>query len=153
MPFWPLFSIALLPLLLYVLVLVRPWKSRAIVLATFTIVCLLWIAPLIASFGGMTRFLAWESGQAAYYARHDASLSRGPYETAMLAVRFIAHPWGMKWLAAPIAILALIGAARLAARRERLLVPLLLTGIPYLLFALFTMDPADAPRVVPAALA
>ncbi|HSN68709.1 MAG TPA: hypothetical protein VLV48_05655, partial [Thermoanaerobaculia bacterium] len=146
--FRPQFSLALLPLLLFVLSWLRSWKDRAIVLATFGIVCLLWMAPLVASFGGVARFIAWERGQAAYFARHDAGLSRGPYETLMVAVRFIAHPWGMKWLAVPIGVLAVAGAVRLALRRERRLIPLALAGVPYLVFALLTMDPADAARYI-----
>ena len=126
----------------------RSWKDRAIVLATFGVVCLLWLAPLVASFGGVARFIAWEQSQASYFARHDAGLSRGPYETLMVAARFIAHPWGMKWLALPVAVLALAGAARLALRRERRLIPLALVGVPYLVFALLTMDPADAARYI-----
>ncbi len=146
--FRPQFAIALLPLLAFVFVWVRPWRSRIIVLAVFAAVCVLWIAPLAAGFGGIGPLLAWERGQAGYFAQHDAALSRGPYSGLLIAARFIAHPWGMKWLALPVLLLALAGAARLVLRRERLLIPLALTGIPYLLFALATMDPADAPRYV-----
>lgn len=144
--FRPQFAIALLPLFAFVVGWVRPWKSRAIVLATFTAVCLLWIGPLVASFGGIAPLLEWERGQAAWFARHDAALSRGRYGAFMVAVRFLAHPWGMKWLALPVLALALAGGTRLILRRERLLVPLALLGVPYVIFALLTMDPADAVR-------
>jgi hypothetical protein len=146
--FRPQFSIALLPLVAFLLIWLRPWKSRLIVVATFTAVCLLWLAPLVATFGGVSRFLAWERGQAAYFALHDAGLSRGPWAAFLIAARFIAHPWGMKWLAAPILALALTGAVVLLRRRERLLVPLAVMGVPYLLFALLWMDPADGARYI-----
>ncbi|HEY0787108.1 MAG TPA: hypothetical protein VGE86_00595, partial [Thermoanaerobaculia bacterium] len=146
--FRPQFSLALLPLLLFVVVRVRPWRERAVVLAAFAAVCVLWLLPLVASFGGIGPFVAWERGQAAYFARHDAGFSRGPYATLLILERFVAHPWGMKWLAGPVLALALAGLVRLIARRERLLLPLLLTGVPSLLFALATMDPADGARYI-----
>jgi hypothetical protein len=157
--FRPQFAIALIPLLAWGVAWVRPWKSRAIVLAAFAVVCLLWIAPLAASFGGIAPFLAWERGEASSLAGGGVWRSGSLHAVVMDAARFLAHPWGMKWLSIPLLALAALGAARLAMRRERLLVPLALFGVPYLLFALLAMDPADGPRygipfsVVVAALA
>lgn len=140
----PQFAIAVLPLFFATLVLVRNWRARFVALGAFTLGCLAWLVPLVMATGGVAGFVQWLFGQAAYYAAHDASLSRNGISTSLLFFRFIAHPWGPKLLAFPVLVAAAIGAA-LSLRAKRLL-PLAIMGAVYLAFALATMDPADAVR-------
>jgi hypothetical protein len=140
----PQFAMAVVPLLFATLVFVRGWRARGLALVSFTVGCLAWLVPLVAATGGIAGFVQWLFGQAAYYAAHDASLSRNGVSTSLLFFRFIAHPWGPKLLAFPVLLAAAIGAA-LSLRMKRLL-PIAVMGAVYLAFALATMDPADAVR-------
>jgi hypothetical protein len=137
----PQFSIAVVPMFFVAVAQLRTWRDRVNALVLFGAGCLAWLAPLVITTGGTEGFWNWLSGQAAYFAQHDADLSRSGYTNAQLALRFIAHPWGPKWLALPLLALALAGI-----RRNRRLLPLAVGALAYLAFALATMDPADAVR-------
>ncbi|MFL6245591.1 MAG: hypothetical protein ACJ74H_06175, partial [Thermoanaerobaculia bacterium] len=134
-------SIAVVPMLLATIVMMRTWRERAIAVVTFGVTCLMWFVPLVIATGGPMSFWRWMSGQAAYFAAHDADLSRSGQSAAQIALRFIAHPWGPKWLSLPLLALALLGI-----RRNARLLPLACGSLVYLAFALATMDPADAVR-------
>ncbi|HEU4887157.1 MAG TPA: hypothetical protein VFV49_04670, partial [Thermoanaerobaculia bacterium] len=134
-------SIAVVPMLFAAVVMMRTWRERLIAVATFGVTCLAWFVPLVLATGGPASFWQWLSGQAAYFAAHDADLSRSGHSAAQIALRFIAHPWGPKWLSLPLLVLALLGI-----RRDRRLIPLAVGSLVYLGFALATMDPADAVR-------
>jgi hypothetical protein len=142
----PQFSIIVLPLFFTTLVLMRSWRARVHALIAFTITCILWLIPLAVAVGGIKELFLFETGQAQYLAAQDADESRGNWSAARIAVRFIAHPWGTKWLAAPILLLALIGLWRLARHRTRAFLPIAIAGAVYLAFALAVMDPADGVR-------
>jgi hypothetical protein len=116
-------------------------RYRLIALGVFGATCLAWLVPLVVSTGGPIGFWGWMSSQAKYFAQHDADLSRSGQSAAQIALRFIAHPWGPKWLSLPLLALALIGI-----RRNRRLIPLAIGSLVYLAVALATMDPADAVR-------
>ena len=135
-------SIAIVPMLLATVVMMRAWRERIIVVGTFGVTCLAWFVPLVIATGGPASFWQWMSGQAAYFAAHDADLSRSGHSAAHIALRFIAHPWGPKWLSLPLLVLALAGIRRL----DRRAIPLACGSLAYLAFALATMDPADAVR-------
>lgn len=142
----PQLSIALLPALLVMFVMM---KRRWTLLAAFTGMSLLWFVPLVVECGGVQGFLDYELRQAAYFAQHDAGKSRGAMPFAQVAVRFIAHPWGAKWIAGPVMLLAGIGLARRfrsAAAKPPLFLPFLVFCAIHLLFAILTMDPADGVR-------
>lgn len=134
-------SIAIVPMFFAALFFLKTWRERLIALGTFTVACLAWLLPLVVLTGGPSSFWGWLSGQAAYFARHDADLSRSGHSASHIALRFIAHPWGPKWLSIPLLGLALLGI-----RRNRRLIPLAAGCLAYLAFALVTMDPADAVR-------
>ncbi|HEX6159441.1 MAG TPA: hypothetical protein VF111_04695 [Thermoanaerobaculia bacterium] len=134
----PQLSIALLPALAVLFLLS---KRRWTLLAAFTAMSLLWFVPLVVQCGGIQGFLDYELKQAAYFAQHDAGQSRGAMSVAQVAVRFIAHPWGAKWVAGPVMLLAGIGLAR---RRPHLAFALFCAI--HLGFAIATMDPADGVR-------
>jgi hypothetical protein len=140
------FAIAIVPMFLVSLLLMKDWRSRARSIATFGIACVLWLIPMVVATGGPLELWNWIGGQAAYYASHDSDLSRGGYSTSMIAFRFVAHPWGPKWLALALLALASAGAVMLAWRRNRNALPLAIGCAIYLAFALATMDPADAVR-------
>jgi hypothetical protein len=140
------FAVAIVPMLLVSLVFFKGWRDRVRAIATFGVTCLIWLMPLIIATNGPVGFWKWLSGQAAYYASHDADLSRSGYSTSLLLFRFFAHPWGPKWLALPLLAIAAIGALMLVARKNKLALPLATGCILYLGFALATMDPADAVR-------
>jgi hypothetical protein len=140
------FAVAIVPMFLVSLVFFKDWRERGRAVATFAIACLLWLAPLVVATNGPEGFWKWLSGQAAYYASHDANLSRSGYSTSLLAFRFVTHPWGPKWLALPLLVIAAIGALMLVARKNKAALPLATGCILYLGFAWATMDPADAVR-------
>ncbi|MEO8383539.1 MAG: hypothetical protein ABI779_28030, partial [Acidobacteriota bacterium] len=61
-------------------------------------------------------------------------------------LRFLAHPWGPKWLSLPLLALAAAGVAFVVRRRDGRVLPLAAGCLVYLGFAAATMDPADAVR-------
>jgi hypothetical protein len=135
-------SIAIVPMFLAsVVMMMRSWRDRIIAVGVFGLACLAWFVPLVMQAGGPASYWRWLSGQASYYAQHDADLSRSGQSAAHITLRFIAHPWGPKWLSLPLLALTAAGI-----RRNRNLIPLAGGTIVYLGFALATMDPADAVR-------
>jgi hypothetical protein len=135
------FSIAVVPMFLVAVMLLNTWRERINALATFAAGCLMWLVPLFVATEGIEGFWKMMAGQAAYYARHDADLSRSGYSASHIALRFLAHPWGPKWLSLPLLAVALAGI-----RRNRKLLPIAAGALVYFAFALATMDPADAVR-------
>ena len=133
----PQFSIFVLPLLF-----ARRPSPRT--LAVFTLVCLAWLLPLTAAVGGVERLIAFETGQAKYFAAHDAGISRSVWSPAAIAVSFISHPWGPRVMALPLLAAACIGAWRMRTRRE--ILPIAIAAVVYIVMALAAMDPADAVR-------
>jgi hypothetical protein len=87
----------------------------------------------------------------AYVAAHDASVSRGGMSMMQLAIRFVLHPWGSKYVTLPLFACVVFGVAAFVRllRRDRLrstLWPLLVFTITQLIFELGWMDPADGAR-------
>jgi hypothetical protein len=150
----PQFSIFIVPLLIATLFLVREWRARLVIVGVFGSACLAWLLPLAVATGGMSEMLAWQSQQAAYFAHHDAEVSRTGRSVIDIVLRFTAHPWGPKWLAIPILALAAAGAVATLRERRWRAIPLLTAAAVYLLFALAMMDPADGVRyALPSAVA
>jgi hypothetical protein len=133
--------IAVVPMFLAAVVMMRSWRDRIIAINAFGVACLAWLIPLVVAVGGPASYWGWLSGQARYYAEHDADLSRSGHSAGLIVSRFLAHPWGPKWLSLPLLALAAFGV-----RRNRRLIPLACGSLVYLAFALATMDPADAVR-------
>ncbi|MDQ3279889.1 MAG: hypothetical protein M3Q69_00585 [Acidobacteriota bacterium] len=140
------FCVAIVPMFVVAVLMLRTWRDRINALATFALTCVAWLLPLVAATGGTEPFTNWIFGQAAYYAAHDADMSRSGYSKGLIALRFIAHPWGPKWLALPLLAAAAAGVLLLMRRRNLRALPLLVGCSVYLAFALATMDPADAVR-------
>ena len=149
----PQFAILVVPFVLVALGSFRQWRARAVVLGGFAAGCLVWLVPFVVILGGVDRFIEFELGQAAYYAAHDAGISRGGWTFPRIVARFLVRPWGPLWLAVPVLLLAAAGALSLLRSRLRFALPLLAAGATYFLFAVATMDPADGARyAIPAAL-
>jgi hypothetical protein len=142
----PQFAIFVVPLLLARVATIRDWRKRAIAVGVFTIVCIAWLVPLAVSVGGVDRLIQFETSQAGYLAEHDAGVSRSGWTAPMIALRFIAHPWGTKVMSIPILLLACVGVWRLVRRRDFRFLPLAIAAALYLGFALRFMDPADGVR-------
>lgn len=142
----PQFSLALMPMLIWVLAVAPSWRLRSIALSSFGTVCLLWFVPLVLAAGGIERWWLWLGEQASYFARHDAAISRGGRPWIQVGLRFIAHPWGPKWLSIPLLLVAAAGLIPVFRFRSRGAIAFLLMSGPYLLFCLLMMDPADGPR-------
>lgn len=121
-------------------------KRPLIALITFTLVCLAWFLPLMDAAGGPAALKAYEMKQAQYFAEHDAALSRGALGFGPIATRFIAHPWGSKYLVLPLLIAAAAGAVRFLRSFRRASWPLIVFCSVHLLFALAAMDPTDGVR-------
>ncbi|HEV8656995.1 MAG TPA: hypothetical protein VGS96_00065 [Thermoanaerobaculia bacterium] len=142
----PQFAIFVLPLLFLQLAMTREWPRRAIALAAFTVVCVLWLIPLTRAVGGLDRLIHFESSQAGYLAAHDAAVSRSGWSTPQLALRFSAHPWGTKIASLPLLIVAGVGVVAAIRKRELRVIPLAIAALLYLGFALRFLDPADGVR-------
>ncbi|MGZ8867364.1 MAG: hypothetical protein ACXW2P_03395 [Thermoanaerobaculia bacterium] len=138
-------AIFVVPFFLISVLLMKRWRDRGIALAVFTLTCLAWLIPLAASVGGMEELVKFETGQGRYLAAHDADQSRSGWTPSMIALRFIAHPWGVKLSSLPLLAFAGVGLVA-AAKGRRLPIPFTLAGAGYLTFALLVMDPADGVR-------
>lgn len=139
------FTIFVVPLFLICVILMKRWRDRGVALAVFTVTCLLWLVPLAAAVGGLEELVKFETGQGRYLAAHDADQSRSGWTPSMIALRFIAHPWGVKLSSLPLLAFAAAGFV-VAAKRRRLPIAFTLAGAGYIAFALFVMDPADGVR-------
>lgn len=148
----PQLALCVLPMLAVALWQTPGWRRRGEVLGAFTLVSLAWFIPLAVETEGLRGFLDYQLRQASYVAEHDATTSRGGRELFHIAAVFIAHPWGPKWLAGPVLLLALAGAVRLR-RKVRPVLPLAVLAGTQLLVCLLVMDPADGVRyALPAVL-
>jgi hypothetical protein len=149
----PQLALAVLPMLAVALRQAPGWRRRGEALAAFTLVSLLWFVPLAAATGGLRGFLDYQAKQAAYVAAHDATASRAGRSVLSTARRFIANPWGAKWLALPVIVLAVAGVRTLYQRRTKAAWPLATLCGAHLAFCLAVMDPGDSSRyALPAVL-
>jgi len=138
------YSIFILPYFLVATAMLKTWRDRFIALATFTVVCLVWLTPLITAVGGVDRLVAFEVGQGKVLAAHDADESRTGWTPARIAFRFIGRGWGAETMALPILGLAAYGAFLVL--RRRAVIPFVAGAAVYIAVALWVMDPADGVR-------
>lgn len=139
-------AVAVVPMLAVVLWQVSGWRRRAAILAAFTLVSLLWLAPLVSATGGIEGFLDYQLKQAAQVAQNDATASRKGRDPIAVASRFVLNPWGPRWLALPVLGLAIAGAMRLRRDRVKPALPLAVLSVTHLVFCLAVMDPGDGAR-------
>lgn len=139
-------AVAVLPMLAVALWQAPGWRRRGEALAAFTLVSLPWFLPLVLATGGPGGFLDYQLRQAQYVATHDATASRAGRDPIALAARFIANPWGPRWLSLPLLLVAGFGGARLIRLRRKEALPLAVLSGTHLAFCLAAMDPGDAVR-------
>ena len=142
----PQLVVPVLPVFFVLLFWTRDLRKIAAGLISFTILSIAWFAPLMDAAGGWSKLLMWETRQASYVAAHDAAMSRGAATTSVILSRFVAHPWGPKWIALPLAFIALLGIVALARKPKRPLIAIALFTIVEFIFAIYMMDPADGAR-------
>ncbi|HET9226337.1 MAG TPA: glycosyltransferase family 39 protein [Thermoanaerobaculia bacterium] len=140
----PQLSLAILPMLAVTLFLAR--KQSAAVLGAFTLVSLAWFVPLLVAVGGPSGFLPFLSKQAGLVVAYDTTGSRSELSWIGVAKRFLAHPWGDRWLSMPLLGLAAIGGALVVFRRYRTALPLAVLSVVELTFAMTVMNAQDAVR-------
>jgi hypothetical protein len=145
----PQLALAVLPMLAVALWQApkdRRGKAALLALAAFTGMSLLWFVPLVVAVGGPSGFLPFLSKQAGLVAQYDASTPRAWGGAAWVAVRFLAHPWGMRWTSLPVLALAGTGVVSLAAGRQVRALPLAVLCAVDLAFGMIVMNPFDAVR-------
>ncbi len=142
----PQLVVGVLPVFLLMLFWTRDLRKIAAGLISFTILSMAWFAPLMRAAGGWDRLMLWETQQATYVATHDAAMSRGAASTGVIVSRFLAHPWGPKWISIPLALLALVGIFVLARKPKRPAVAIVLFALFQFALAIWVMDPADGAR-------
>lgn len=142
----PQTAIPMVPAFAVALVYLRSWRWRALALAAFAFVSLMSFLPLVEGTGGIPQFIAYQRKQAEYFVAHDALQSRGATAFAQIVIRFVAHPWGSKYVTIPFFLCVILGAATFIRRFDRRFVPLAVFCGTHLLFELAAMDPADAVR-------
>jgi hypothetical protein len=123
----------------------RTQRQRLSCAIAFVFVSVMWFVPLLDAAGSFGNLMAYESKQAVYFATHDAAMSRGAHSLTEIAIRFVLHPWGSKYLTLPLIALIILGARRFA-ERWRVLLPLIALTAVQLFFEIISMDPADAAR-------
>jgi hypothetical protein len=142
----PQLAVPVVPVLLVLLLWTRSFRKIAAGLISFAVLSAAWFFPLMDAAGGWDKLMLWETRQAGYVATHDAAMSRGAATTGVILSRFVAHPWGPKWISIPLAVIALFGIVILARRPKRTLVPIALFTVIEFIFAIYVMDPADGAR-------
>ncbi|MDQ6801313.1 MAG: hypothetical protein M3041_10790 [Acidobacteriota bacterium] len=142
----PQLVVSVLPLFLILLIWTRSVRKIVAGLVSFTLLSIAWFMPLMDAAGGWAKLMLWESRQASYVATHDAAMSRGASTTNVILSDFVAHPWGPKWIALPLIVVALFGVYVLARKPKRPLIPLAIFTILQFIFAIYVMDPADGAR-------
>jgi hypothetical protein len=146
----PQLCLAVLPMLAVALALAG-WRRTWAVLSAFTAVSLLWFVPLAVAVGGPAGLLPFLTKQAGLVAAYDAAQPRAGMSWKAVVLRFVAHPWGDRWLSLPILLLAGIGilTVRPYSRQDpryRAVLPLAVLTAVELTFSLAVMNPRDAVR-------
>jgi hypothetical protein len=141
----PQLLVPILPMMLIAIWRMTTMRHRVACVITFAFVSLMWFLPLVDAAGGLQQLIAYETKQAAYVAAHDAAMSRGAKTAMQLALRFLIHPWGSKYVTIPLLACFALGMPAVI-RRWRVLLPLLIFTAVQCAFELTTMDPADAAR-------
>jgi hypothetical protein len=138
------YAIFVVPWFLITVAMRKTWRDRGIAVGTFTVVCLLWLTPLVTALGGVEELIAYELRQGKYLAEHDAAESRTGWTPARIAFRFIGRAWGAETMA--LGVLALAAYGFFVTIRNRAVWPLVAAAAIYIGVALRVMDPADGVR-------
>jgi hypothetical protein len=147
----PQLLVPIAPMLIVVLLQMRTKRQRAACLIAFGLLSAMWFLPLADAAGGLEALRVYELKQMQYVAMHDASMSRGAMSMTQIAIRFILHPWGSKYVTLPLFACVFLGIPAFIARRREgrwmsAILPLAIFTGAQLIFELGWMDPADGAR-------
>lgn len=147
----PQLLVPIAPMLLVALLQMRTMRQRAACVIAFGLVSAMWFLPLVDAAGGFEATRLYETKQMAYVAAHDASMSRGGMSKVQIAIRFVLHPWGSKYVTLPLFACVFFGFAAFLRRQRRdkmrsTILPLIVFTAIQLIFELGWMDPADGAR-------
>ncbi len=147
----PQLFVPIAPMLIVALLQMRTMRQRAACVIAFGLVSAMWFLPLADAAGGFEALRLYETKQMQYVAAHDASVSRGGMSMAQLAVRFVLHPWGSKYVTLPLFACVIFGVAAFVRllRRDRwrsTILPLVVFSCIQFIFEIGWMDPADGAR-------
>src|SRR4029078_7484126 len=118
----PQLVVAIAPALLVAFFRMRDWRKRLAMAISFTVASLMWFLPLLDAAGGWRDLLNYERQQARYFVAHDAAMWRGAKSPMEIAIRFMLHGWGSKYLTLPLIVLVVLGLVP-AWRRRRAILP------------------------------
>lgn len=154
----PQAAVMLVPMLVFV-----AWRLRLSVrivllaLGASIIVCVAWLAPMIALSGGWRAFWSVMAEQRHWYMRYDTLFGTATAEPWIDRVWFWSHPWGLMATSLPILLAAVAGVIRLSLRRSGAGAFLLVWLLPFALFLVLAHSPATPryalPVLAPIALA
>lgn len=142
----PQLVVPLFPVFLLAILWTRKPKLIGAALIAFTSLCFCWFVPLMEATGGFEKLVRWEMLQAKFVAAHDAGASRSGAAMRSLVAWFVIHPFGAKWLAAPLLVLTILGGIVMLRRWKPVFVVPVMFGVIHAIFALLVMDPADSAR-------
>ncbi|MBV9496018.1 MAG: DUF2723 domain-containing protein, partial [Acidobacteria bacterium] len=142
----PQLLVPVLPMLAIGLWQMRTMRQRVASIAAFSFLSLMWLLPLVDAAGGPAALLAYEQKQASYFAAHDAAMSRGAMSGLQIAIRFLLHPWGSKYVTLPLLLCLGLGALPFWRKRGARILPLVVFTVVQVVFELVSMDPADGAR-------
>lgn len=147
----PQLLIPIAPMLIVTLLQMRTLRQRVACVVAFAVLSAMWFLPLADAAGGFEALRVYEAKQVKYVAAHDASMSRGGMSMAQIAIRFVLHPWGSKYVTLPLFVCVFLGFAafvRLLWRDKARspMLPFVVFVVAQFLFEFGWMDPADGAR-------
>ena len=148
-------AVAVLPQIAFailVMVLASVWvrashrtaRAEARAYTAAGIVLMVAFVPLIEAIG-VSNLIPY--AKANYLALRTSSAAAGLHGRELL-LRFIAHPWGAKWISFPLLLAAAIGFVVLVRRSHRVAVTLAAFAIAHILFCIAFADRADGVQPV-----
>lgn len=144
----PLLAPAVLAALLYGLWRVGDNQRQLAGVVGAAVVTAAWLIPLVDAVGGLGQVTSWLTSRAGEVFGYEGPLSRDGWGPFTVVARFLTHPWGPKWLAGPVVVLAIVGAVRLVGRSRQLVTPLALFAGCHFAIAVLLFNPAGAVQAV-----
>lgn len=120
----------------------RDWSTAAWLVVAAAAGSLTWAVPLVWSTGGLDVYLAALASQGGEDFAEVQMLAMSPDARLLSDVAFqtFIAPWRVEWLGELMAVLAVVGLARLARRDPRALLVVSVAYLPYVAFTLLFQD-------------
>jgi hypothetical protein len=135
-------AVAVLPQMAFAILAMVAFRRRAAFV--FVAAVLIAFIPLVEAIG-VSNLIPYAKTN--YIALRTSSAAAGLHGRELL-LRFIAHPWGGKWISFPLLIAAAIGFVVLVRRSRRLAAALAAFAIAHILFCLAFADRSDGVQPV-----